>query len=105
MHRSAAHTGPVTENSVTNKQRISHERLMIGTNHRRNCAGGSVPVLAPAPSPSVPLCLCGEYQLPSQQKASTLARGALVASRLGRIHHRDTEALRGTEKTGFLEDH
>src|SRR5687767_1379146 len=50
-----------------------------------------------APSPSVPLCLCGESQRASHHQASPLARGALAASTLVRIHHRDTEAQRGTE--------
>src|SRR5688572_5717550 len=52
-----------------------------------------------SPSPSVSLCLCGECPRPWHDKASSLARGALAASTLVRIHHRDTEAQRGTENS------
>src|SRR5215203_1409508 len=52
-----------------------------------------------SPSPSAPLCLCGECQRPWHHKTSPLARGALATSRLVRIHHRDTEAQRGTESS------
>src|SRR5687768_3946715 len=56
---------------------------------------------SPSPSPSVPLCLCGEYERASKLRACLSQEATLCGARDAGIHHRDTEALRGTEKPFF----
>src|SRR5688572_2429629 len=57
---------------------------------------------ASPPSPSVPLCLCGEYQRASKLRARLSREATLCGAREAGIHHRDTEAQRGTEKSTHL---
>jgi hypothetical protein len=56
-----------------------------------------------SPSPSVPLCLRGDYERASQLRALPLAGDNVCAARDADIHHRDTETLRGTETFGKIE--
>src|SRR5687767_15698976 len=59
----------------------------------------STPAARP-PSPSVPRCLCGEYERASKLRARLSQEATLCGARDAGIHHRDTEAQRGTEILG-----
>jgi hypothetical protein len=68
------------------------------TGRRASSVSASPPRRRSPPSPSVPLCLGGEYQRPfGAQNVVSCERRPSQALRGVRLHHRDTEALRGTE--------